>query len=221
MRIRRKPWAKPELAQCAFFVSNPNELVGKWSNKFDKKQPIHLELGCGKGSFIARIAFENEDINYIATDVKSEMLACTRRNIVNIFQNKSIDNVLLTACDIQRIDSIFCKEDIIERIYINFCNPWHKRKHKKRRLTYPLQLNKYKVFLKDKGKIFFKTDDDELFEESKNYFIQCGFDIVYNTYDLHKENLSFNIETEHEKMFITEGCKIKFLIAQNNLFIKG
>ena len=100
-----------------------------------------------------------------------------------------------------------------DRIYINFCNPWPKPKHKKRRLTHFRQLEKYKTFLN--GDIWFKTDDDDLFNESFQYFEDAGFEIKFKTYDLHSsEYMSQNYVTEHEKMFTEEGKKIKFLIAE-------
>ena len=107
------------------------------------------------------------------------------------------------------------KEQRQERIYINFCNPWPKGKHRKKRLTHTRQLEKYKQFLAPKGEIYFKTDDDDLFNSSLLYFEESGFEIITKTYDLHKylifEN---NIETEHEKMFSEQGIKIKALIAR-------
>ena len=116
------------------------------------------------------------------------------------------------------IDNVFGDGDKIDRIYINFCNPWPKAKHNKRRLTHTRQLEKYKTFLKENGEIYFKTDDDELFEASLEYFKEAGFKIDKITYDLHKEAIfEENIETEHEKMFSAEGIKIQALIAVNNL----
>ncbi len=106
------------------------------------------------------------------------------------------------------------KEDYAERIYINFCNPWPRGKHKKRRLTHTRQLIQYRDFLVDGGEIHFKTDDDELFEESLEYFAESGFEIVYITRDLHNSGYEPNLMTEHEKMFSDEGIKIKFLIAK-------
>lgn len=217
MRIRRKPWARPELAACDFFISveDAPKHKGKWSVVFLKKNPIHLELGCGKGQFISKIAFENEDINYIGVDIKSEMLAVARRNIVKLFDdnNKSVDNIKLVSFNVEKIDEVFSADDNIDRIYINFCNPWPKDKHKKRRLTHPRQLLKYKEFLCESKQIHFKTDDDDLFNDSIEYLINTGFRIDYKTYDLHSENIFSNIMTEHEKMFSENGCKIKFLIA--------
>ena len=107
------------------------------------------------------------------------------------------------------------KKDIVDRIYINFCNPWPKPKHRKKRLTHTKQLELYKEFLKPNGEIYFKTDDDGLFMDSLKYFEEAGFDILTKTLDLYTENIfENNIETEHEKMFTAEGKKIKALIAR-------
>lgn len=213
MRMRRKPWARPELAACDFFVDNPKLNRGKWAECFKKQQPLHLELGCGKGSFIGKIAYDHPDINYIGVDIKSEVLAVGRRNIVKLFGEKPVDNILLTAQNIELIEEIISPEDVIERIYINFCNPWGREKHKKRRLTHIRQLNHYKTFLKKGSEIRFKTDNDELFDESLEYFKECGFEVTYITRDLHNSDVEYNIETEHEKMFSDEGIPIKYCIA--------
>ncbi len=216
MRMRRKPWVREELANCEFFVDNPCENIGKWENKFAKKQPIHLELGCGKGSFIAKLAVKNPNINYIGVDIKSEVLGIAKRNIEAEYlaKQKPIDNVLITSQEIGLIQNMLNEKDIIDRIYINFCNPWPKPRHNKRRLTYPVLLEKYKVFLKPEGEIYFKTDDDDLFEASKTYFTSTGFELLKVTYDLHSENVEENIITEHEEMFTKQGIKIKALIAK-------
>ncbi|MBP3600347.1 MAG: tRNA (guanosine(46)-N7)-methyltransferase TrmB [Clostridia bacterium] len=212
MRMRRKPWARPELAVCKFFVHNPEEAKGNWKDLFCNKQPLHLELGCGKGVFTAEIARKNPNINYIAIDINSDVLAVARRNIVALFDGDP-DNLLLTARNIDTIDGIISPEDTIERIYINFCNPWPKKKHKKRRLTYPTKLELYKKFLIKGGEIHFKTDDDELFEDSLDYFKESGFKVTNISYDLHSEDKGGNILTEHEKMFSEQGIKIKSCIA--------
>lgn len=216
MRIRRKKWVRDELAKCKFFVDNPTENIGKWATKFLKKQPVFLELGCGKGTFIAKMASSNLDINFIAVDIKSEMLGLAKRNVEKEYAQKNleINNVLLTAHDISRISMIFNENDLIDNIYINFCNPWPREKHKKRRLTHTRQLMQYRKFLKDDGKIFFKTDNDDLFHESIEYFHESNFSIIFSTEDLESANISTNIETEHEKMFKEQGLKIKFLVAQ-------
>lgn len=216
MRIRRKPWARPELAACEFFVDDPALNKGNWHNLFGKKQPVYLELGCGKGSFIAEIASKNLDKNFIAVDIKSEVLALAKRNVEWQYSalNRPIDNLFLTAQNIERIDDILSESDVISQIYINFCNPWPKPRHKKRRLTHPRQLEKYKKFLAPGGEIYFKTDDDGLFYESITYFKESGFEIIYVTEDLLNSGFDGNISTEHEKMFCEMGKKIKFLIAR-------
>ena len=216
LRIRRKPWARPELDACQFCIKDPEKIRGKWNENYKKKQPLHIELGCGKGGFIAQLSVRNQNINYIAIDIKSEMAAYARRKIVAAYEQahtESIDNVRLIVHNIEQIEDIFDSEDSVERIYINFCNPWPRAKHKKRRLTFTKKLLKYKSFLSDDGQIWFKTDDDELFDESLEYFNEAGFEIRYITRDLHESGFEENIETEHEHMFSQEGIKIKFLIA--------
>ncbi len=217
MRMRNKPWAKPELEACDYFISEPLKMRGQWAGVFKRKNPVYIELGCGKGGFAAQAATENTDINYIAVDLEYKMLGVARRKISKMYEEKGLtaDNILLVACNIENIGSVFSDDELIaDRIYINFCNPWPKKKHKKHRLTHPRQLIQYRRFLKDDGEIYFKTDDDELFEESIEYFKECGFDVSYKTYDLHSSGFEPNIVSEHEKMFSDEGIKIKFLIAK-------
>ena len=106
------------------------------------------------------------------------------------------------------------ENDAVNRIHINFCNPWSKNTHRKRRLTHPVQLIQYNSFLAPGGQIWFKTDDLPLFADSVRYFEQCGFNVVYLTNDLHGSGFLQNIETEHEKLFSSQGMKINFLIAE-------
>lgn len=217
MRIRFKPWARPELEASKFYIDNPQEYKGKWKILYKNKAPFHIELGCGKGSFIANLAVKNPNINYLGIDLVDAMLGLAKRNIEKVYEeNESkIDNVYLTRHDIERIFLILDKKDKVERIYINFCNPWPRGKHHKKRLTHTRQLEKYKEILVNKGEIYFKTDDDGLFNDSLIYFEESGFEIVKSTYDLEKEeNFWDNIQTEHEKMFTEQGIKIKALIAK-------
>ena len=219
MRIRKKKWAEPELAVCDFFVKNPEEHTGQWKKAFKKEQPLYLEIGCGKGGFAGRLALENPDKNIIALDIKIDMLGVGRRTIVKLFEENGktqddITNLLLVNCNVEQLDKIITYDDEIERLYINFCNPWPRPKHKKRRLTYYKKLEMYKKFLKKDAEIRFKTDDDELFDESLEYFEQSGYEITYLTRDLHNSDVKDNIETEHEIMFSAEGIKIKYLIAK-------
>lgn len=220
MRIRYKKWARSELEASEFYEDNPEEWKGRWKEHFaDSSNPIHLELGCGKGQFISSLASKNLNINYIAIDLVDAMLGLAKRNVENAYMEKNIkpENIILTRFDIERILLILEKKDNIERIYINFCNPWPKGKHRKKRLTHSRQLEKYKQFLKEKGEVYFKTDDDALFESSIIYFEECGFKVEKTTRDLHKEDIfeGKNIETEHEKMFSEQGIKIKALIVKN------
>lgn len=216
MRIRHKPWAQPELDQSSIYIRNPHECYGKWKDAFENpNQEMHLELGCGRGTFIAKKAVKNPDINYLAIDIKSDMLGYANRNVQHEYMmaNRTTNNILMCTFDIERIALIISEEDVFSRIYINFCNPWPKDRHKKRRLTHTKQLTNYKKFLKKGGQIFFKTDDDELFTESLDYFKECGFRLDFITYDMTESSLPDNIITEHEKMFMDEGIKIKGLIA--------
>ena len=218
MRIRFKAWARPELEASSFYRDNPEELKNNWIKEFkNQENPIHLELGCGKGQFIAQKAIQNPEINYIAIDLVDAMLGLAKRNVEEVFKenNKEIDNVILTRFDIERIPLLLGEKDNIKRIYINFCNPWPKGKHRKKRLTHTRQLEKYKEFLVDGAEVYFKTDDDDLFTASIGYFEEAGFNILKKTFDLHSEPIwDNNIETEHEKMFSEQGIKIKALIAK-------
>lgn len=218
MRMRRKPWCRPELEACPFNIKNPGENRGKWHEYFGNGKPLYIELGCGKGGFISQTAAAHQDVNFLAVDMISEMLGLAKRNIERVYGEKNlpIDNVRIFAQNIELIDTVFSEEDSADRIYINFCNPWPKKKHKKRRLTYPRQLEKYKTFLKKGGEIWFKTDDDELFEESVEYFNECGFSIKYITRDLHNSDFTENVITEHEIMFTEMGIPTKFLVAVND-----
>ena len=218
MRIRKKKWAEPELSVCDFFVKNPDEHAGNWKSAFKKEQPLYLEIGCGKGGFAGQLALKNPDKNIIAVDIKIDMLGVGRRTIVKLFEENGksqdgINNLLLVNYNVEQLDKIITADDKIDRLYINFCNPWPRAKHKKRRLTYYKKLAMYKTFLKPDAEIRFKTDDDELFNESIEYFEQSGYKITYLTRDLHASDVTDNIQTEHEKMFSAEGIKIKYLVA--------
>lgn len=221
MRIRRKKWARPELEQCSYYIENSDEMCGKWHDAEavpfgDASRPLYLEIGCGKGIFAAQHALRYPDINIIAADIKADMLGVARRNIEHMFGavNKSHDNVVLLRINAAMIEKSFSETDTVDRIYLNFSNPWNRGKHNKRRLTHPRQLVQYKRFLSPNGSIHFKTDDDELFEDSVQYFADEGFKLSYITRDLHASDYPDNLITEHERLFVNEGKKIKFLIAE-------
>ncbi len=214
MRIRHKPWAKPELEACPFYVPNPAEQKGKWNELFADKKPLYVELGCGKGGFISQIAPAHPEINFIAMDIKNEMLVLAKRKLENAYKSADLpmNNIKIAIQNVERINLAWDENDRADRIYINFCNPWGKTKHKKRRLTHTRQLLNYKKFLR--GELWFKTDDDGLFKETFEYLAEAGYRVKFKTYDLHSETDIENYITEHENMFTAEGIKIKFLIAE-------
>lgn len=216
MRIRKRSWTEKELEEAKFYIDTPQENKGKWKTVFQVERPMQIELGCGKGQFIANLAVQNPNVNFIGVDLIDTMLGLAKRNVEEVYasQNRDIDNVILTRCNIEQILTMMDENDQVERIYINFCNPWPRGKHHKKRLTHTRQLELYKTFLKSGGEIHFKTDDDSLFSDSLKYFEEAGFEIIWKTYDLHSENISNNIVTEHEHMFSSEGIKIKALIAK-------
>ena len=215
MRMRRKPWTEIELAGCPYFIERPSTHIGKWRGFFPKNQPVHLEIGCGKGVSTVRMAHENPGVNYIAIDEVRHVLAVSVRNTRAEYGNDPVDNLVYSAVDAMMIHDTFDASDGIERIYISFPNPWDERaKHHKRRLTHPRQLNQYRAFMKPGGEIWFKTDDDVLFIASKRYFREAGFEIAYMTDDLHASGFTPNYVSEHERLYADMGKPIHFCIAR-------
>ncbi len=213
MHMRTKKWAKPELAVCPYFTDEAESLRGRWRERFPKDQPLYLELGCGKGVSTAAMVYDQPSVNFVAMDITCNVLGDTRRNIAATFGDKPVENVMIARYDIAYIHNVFAPEDRIERIYINFCNPWTKRpKYAKRRLTHPRQLMQYRDFLVDGGEIWFKTDDMPLFTESLQYFDACGFEMRYLVNDLHASGFAPNYVSEHEQKFSSLGVPIKFVI---------
>ncbi len=214
MRIRTKKWAKPELAACDYFVDNPLEQKGKWDDFFPKKQPVHLDLGCGKCTFLAELAYRNKDVNYIGVDISYDILGVARRNISERFGEEKVENVALLSYNIEKITDFIDESEKVDRIYINFCNPWQKSRCHKRRLTHTRQLENYKKILSENGEIWFKTDDDDLYLSSLRYFAEAGFEIYERTKDLNSLPDTGNILSEHEVMFEAQGIKTKALKAR-------
>ena len=129
---------KEELEKAEFYIDTPQENKGKWKSAFKVERPMQIELGCGKGQFIANLGVRNSNINFIGVDLIDTMLGLAKRKIEEVYQreNRPIDNVILTRCNIEQILTMLDEEDKIERIYINFCNPWPRGKHHKKRLTH-------------------------------------------------------------------------------------
>lgn len=216
MHIRRKPWARPELAACGFYIPDPVEHRGRWDEVFLQRAPLHVELGCGKGGFLAALAPEHPEINYLGIDIKSDVLGLAKRKLEAAYRERGRepDNVRILSWDIERIGMMLSPEDGVQRLYINFCNPWPRRAQHKKRLTHTRQLRSYAGFLKPGGELYFKTDDSGLFEDSLKYMEETGYRVLYLTRDLHAGGAEGNIPTEHEKMFSEMGIPIKFCIAR-------
>ena len=179
-----------------------------YEGSFDNNNPVCLEIGMGKGQFILNMALNNPNVNYIGVEKYSSVASVAIKKI----NEYKPSNLKVLIGDIASIEDLLDKK--IDTIYLNFSDPWPKDRHKKRRLTHTRQLTKYRDFLVDGGEIHFKTDDDELFEESLEYFKECNFEITYITRDLHNSGYEYNVVTEHEEMFSKQGIKIKFLIAK-------
>lgn len=211
MHMRTKKWARPELEACGKYTDSPENYAGKWKECFDRPEfPLHIELGCGKGVSTAKMIHDHPDINYLAIDIADNVLGDTHRNILHENNGQEAGNAFIVKYDIEYINKIIKEQDKIERIYIHFCNPWTKRpKHEKRRLTHPRQLLQYRKFLSEKGEIWFKTDDDDLFADSMLYFKVCGFEPVYVTENLHASGFEPNYMSEHEMKFSAQGIPIK------------
>ena len=214
MRIRRKTWARPELSACPYFIAQPEQQKGRWGEVYGQRRPLHLDLGCGKGVFLAEAAHTHRDVNFIGIDISLDILGVARRNIAEIFGEEQPDNVALCAYNIERLPQLFSPEEKVQRIYINFCNPWPTARHHKHRLTHTRQLSQYKPLLAPGGEIWFKTDNDDLYLATKRYLAEAGFEIFFDTKDLHGQNGPENILTEHEVLFTAQGIPTKALRAR-------
>ena len=197
MRLRKVKNAKErlEIDNNPFYISNPEEYKGKWNELFKNNNPIHIEIGCGKGQFISTLAKLNPDINFIAIEkFDSVLLRCLEKVI-----DSGLTNLKLCVLDAAMISNYFDSSEV-KRIYLNFSDPWPKKHHAKRRLTSPLFLEQYKLILDKKGEIFFKTDNRGLFEYSLESISNNGYSISNISLDLHKdlEKYPFNITTEFE-----------------------
>ena len=218
MRMRFKPYARPELLACDFHVHEPLAHAGHWHELYARpNQPWHVEMGCGKGGFLAALAPQHPDINYLGIDITDKVLILAKRKVEAAYAAAGLpaDNVLIASLDIERLTGALAAGDTVDRIYINFCNPWSKNAgSNKHRLTHPRQLLQYRRHMPQGAEIYFKTDDDDLFRDSLGYFPASGFEIVWQTFDLHADEPAWNVRTEHEGMFSEQGIPIKALIAR-------
>jgi tRNA (guanine-N7-)-methyltransferase len=218
MRIRHNPQARPALEACPFFVSRPETLRGRWAEQFDSARPLHLELGCGKGEFIAQMLSRQPEVNYVAVDIKDEVLFLAMRAVLAARAeiDRQTDNLRLTAFDIERIRLVFGPEDRVERLYINFPNPWPKARHQKHRLVHPRQLEQYRSFLSPGGELYFRTDNLPLFEDGLAALEEAGFASEFITYDLLDSPYAHFPDSEHQRMFTAKGLPIYFVIARRS-----
>lgn len=202
MRLRKIKDAsiKLEANNNKFFIKNPEEYKGKWKSLFSNDNPIHIEIGCGKGKFISSLAELNKDINYIAIEKYDSVLLRTLEKVVDT----DLDNLKLVCIDAQSLSTYFSEKEI-DTIYLNFSDPWPKNHHAKRRLTSPLFLEEYKKVLASDGAIIQKTDNRHLFEYSLESFSQNGWYLSNIYLDLHKEEDVFNITTEYEDKWSQKG----------------
>lgn len=214
MRLRNIPGADRIIAESPYCISSPIELKGRWQTIFPRQQPIHLEIGMGKGRFLTSMAAAHPNINYLGMEKYSSVLL----RAVQKIEEDPMEHVKLLCFPAEEIEQIFA-EDEIDRIYLNFSDPWPKDRHAKRRLTSAAFLERYSHILSPKGHIEFKTDNQDLFSFSVNE-IQASstwkLDAV--TYDLHHDSAMFpgNIMTEYEERFSSMGNPICKLICSRS-----
>jgi len=205
MRVRFNPKAEEELLNEKKYIENKEKLQEILSSNYCKNKKIYLEIGMGKGDFISKLSSIDKDNIYVGVEVSKQVLALAIKKI-NRFEkenNISLDNLFLMSFDAKNLSEVF-KENQIEKIYLNFSDPWPKKKHIKRRLTYKDFLTEYKKVLKENGIIEFKTDNRILFEYSLVSMQNFGMEFLEVYLDLHKTNIE-NIVTEYEEKFSPKG----------------
>ncbi len=201
MRQRNVKNKKIIIENSDYYISEPNDYLGKWSKVFKNSNPIEIEIGTGKGNFIIEKALRNPDINFIGIEKSDSILALALKKIP-----EGLNNLKMLRLDAKEIDSIFKKE--ISTIYLNFSDPWPKNRHEKRRLTSEVFLKKYDSIFKNKAHIIMKTDNKDLFSYSIKSLNNAGYYIENITFDLESLNDSENIKTEYEEKFTKLGNSI-------------
>ena len=210
MRTRYNPKAIDQLNEFDRYIKNKEDIQKIIKNNKEKK--IYLEIGMGKGDFITQLSLLDKDNIYIGVEVSLPVLALATKKLLRYEKsnNVKIENVYFMSFDAINIADIFEKNQI-EKIYLNFSDPWPKKKHAKRRLTNEKFLDEYKKILKKNGQIEFKTDNRELFEYSLISMQNYGLKFIEVYLDLHKTDI-FNIETEYEKKFSPFGPIYKIVV---------
>jgi tRNA (guanine-N7-)-methyltransferase len=204
MRLRNIPGAESALREYPTFVDNAVSYKGKWHEYFGNSNPIHVEIGCGKGRFINTLAERHPDINFIAVELKAEVVL----RAVQRTEYREIPNLAFVQFNAAVLTELFTDHEL-SRLYLNFSDPWPKTRHAKRRLTYSSFLATYRQVLKADGEIHVKTDNEKLFEFSLNEFAAERFQLRNITFDLHQSKLAEdNVMTEYEQRFSSRGQRI-------------
>ncbi len=209
MRLRNVTGSREVIAANEFIVHDPESLKGKWKELFGNENPIHIEIGMGKGKFLIQLASENPNINYIGIEKYSSVLI----RAVEKRKEQELNNLWLIRFDAEYINDIFAENEI-SRIYLNFSDPWPKDRHAKRRLTSKEFLARYDKFLHPEGEVIFKTDNSELFAFSLEQVETANWKLRNYTYDLHhSEYAEGNVMTEYEERFSSMGNPIHRLVS--------
>lgn len=212
MRLKKVKNAKEIVENSKYFVDNPEEKSGKWIEIFGNDNPIHIEIGMGKGKFIINMAKKYPNINFIGIEKYDSVLVKAVKQLDELDGN--IPNLKLLLYDADNISEVFCNE--IERIYLNFSDPWPKSKHEKRRLTSQNFLKKYDNLFVNRKDIIQKTDNRNFFDFSLQSIEEYGYTIDEITYDLYSLNDESNVPTEYEEKFNSRGIKINRLKAHKD-----
>ena len=207
MRLRHIPGAEEAIEQSPYVIQEPKEMKGKWDSVFGNRNPIHIEVGMGKGRFIMELAQRNPQINYIGIERYSTVLlkALQKR------EQLPISNICFMCIDAKELGEIFEKGEV-EKIYLNVSDPWPKDRHAKRRLTSPQFMAVYDQVLAEDGDVEFKTDNRGLFDYSLESIPEAGWKVKEHTFDLHHSPMAEgNVMTEYEEKFSSRGqaiCKL-------------
>ena len=210
MRLRNVPGAREVMIENKYVFTEPEGMKGTWKDVFGNSNPVHIEIGMGKGVFITTLASQNPDINYVGIEKYSSVLL----RAVEKQDELQLPNLRFIRMDAENINEVFGKDEV-DRIYLNFSDPWPKDRHAKRRLTSRTFLERYNAILAPEGHIEFKTDNRGLFDFSLEEIPQAGWKIDDYTFDLHHDDSmnQGNIMTEYEEKFSSLGNPICKLIA--------
>ena len=216
MRLRHKKGAEDDILKSKFCLQNNCNTKISQEEIFNNTNPLHLELGMGKGQFVIKMAEKSSNINFIGIEKSATIVL---KAIDRLKKDLDVEippsNLRFLCIDIDNIENFF-EENSIDKIYLNFSDPWPKKRHESRRLTHLFFLNKYEKILKNGAMVEFKTDNVELFDFSIEEINKSNFKIISKTYDLHSDQIlnKDNIMTEYEEKFSSKGNKICKLTAK-------